>query len=500
MKIYNILFTIATFMTLLACSTTKRTAGADTNKVFAQGIASGDPTESAVVIWTRINDSSKTSHKVSWSVSRQADMKKPIQSGEVMTDASIDYTVKVDVQQLQAGQRYYYRFSYGKADSPIGQTKTLPSDSNQISLGIVSCSNFEWGYFNAYEALAKKDVDVVIHLGDYIYEYGPGTYGDTTLSRQHLPAKEIISLSDYRTRYKQYRTDPDLQDIHQKVPFINIWDDHEISNDAYKDGAQNHQADEGDYRSRMRDAKQAYYEWMPTRLGMGDPLYRSYSSGQLMDLIMLDERLAGRTKPIKSMGEASLDHTMLGQTQLDWFTNKLTSSDATWKIIGNQVIFSPLDVSRVYETPVNFDAWDGYERERNSIASLLRSEEISNVVFVTGDTHSSWAFEVPVSPREYRGNQKSYAIEIGTPSISSANWNEGRPTEETIFAEKMILAANQHLKYVNGRDHGYVILHLMQDKAIAEWYYVSTLLNRNYTEKLGKRIKFSADGSAKLDD
>ncbi len=498
MKIYNTLVMIGMIMLIIACSTAKSTLGGEDPLVFAQGVASGDPTESAVVIWTRISDLAKSAQKVKWAISQRADMSQPIQSGEVMTDASIDHTVKVDVRQLQPGQRYFFRFDYGDSSSPIGQTKTLPTDSDQLSLGIVSCSNYEWGYFNAYQSLANKDVDLVLHLGDYIYEYGPGTYGDTTLARQHLPAKEIITLADYRTRYKQYRTDPDLQKIHQMVPFVNIWDDHEISNDAYKDGAQNHQDDEGDYQSRMRDAKQAYYEWMPTRLGMGDPLYRAYSSGKLMDLIMLDERLAGRTKPIKALSEAPGDHTMLGQTQLDWFSQQLSSSDAIWKIIGNQVIFSPLDVSRVYETPVNFDAWDGYERERNSIASLLRSDEISNVVFVTGDTHSSWAFEVPVSTREYRGNQKSYAIEIGTPSISSANWDEGRSTEETIFAEKMLLAANQHLKYVNGRDHGYVILHLTVEKAVAEWYYISTLADRNYSERLGKRMEFYTNGSAKL--
>ena len=498
MKLLNIVFVLSLLLVLASCSTSKSVLSKDSSSVFAQGVASGDPTESAVVIWTRIDDSSQKSKKITWEMSSAPDMNNIIQSGEAKTDASVDNTVKVDVQNLQAGQNYYYRFKYKKSLSVVGKTKTLAKNPDKMSIGIVSCSNYEWGYFNAYESLANKDVDVILHLGDYIYEYAPGTYGDTTIGRKHIPAQELLNLADYRNRYKQYRTDPDLQRVHQMTPFVNIWDDHEISNDAYKEGAQNHQADEGDYQKRMNDAKKAYFEWMPTRLNGSEPLYRSYSSGQLADIIMLDERLEGRTKPIKSKGEATLNHTMLGEKQLNWFKNQLSDSDAIWKIIGNQVIFSPLDVSRVYETPVNFDAWDGYERERNSIASHLKDEEISNVVFVTGDTHTSWAFEVPVSTREYRVNQKSYAIEIGTPSISSANWNEGRATEETIFAEKMVLAANQHLKYINGRDHGYVILHLMKDKAVAEWYHVSTLRERKYTEKLAKRIEFSADGASKF--
>lgn len=498
MKSYNIVLVFTMLVALTSCSTSKTSLRKESHSVFAQGVASGDPTASAVVIWTRIDDPSQKTKKVTWEMSSQSDMSSIIQSGEVKTDAAVDHTVKVDVQQLQSGQDYYYRFKYNNSESVIGKTKTLANDPDKMSIGIVSCSNYEWGYFNAYESLANKDVDLVLHLGDYIYEYAPGTYGDTTIGRMHFPAQEILNLADYRNRYKQYRTDPDLQKVHQMLPFVNIWDDHEISNDAYKDGAQNHQDDEGDYQSRMNDAKQAYYEWMPTRLNASQPLYRSYSSGTLADIIMLDERLEGRTKPIKAKGEANLNHTMLGETQLNWFKNQLSESDATWKIIGNQVIFSPLDVSRVYESPVNFDAWDGYERERTSIASHLKNEEISNVVFVTGDTHTSWAFEVPIYPREYRANQKSYAIEIGTPSISSANWNEGRTTEETIFAEKMILGANQHLKYINGRDHGYVILHLMKEKAVAEWYHVSTLRERKYTEKLAKRIEFSADGASKF--
>jgi len=486
-------------LVLLSCSPKLTTEFTNIDaSTFKYGVASGDPTETSVIIWTKLNGQNGNA-TVDWTVSKDSLMTKIVKSGRHLASPESGHTIKIDVQELQSGLTYFYQFQFENGKSMIGRTKTLGEDWTDMSIGVVSCSNFEWGYFNAYKSLSEKDIDLVIHLGDYIYEYEPNRYGDKTLSRKHLPPKEIQSLEDYRIRYAQYRSDPDLQRIHSRHPFITIWDDHEITNNAYQSGGENHQVDEGDYSTKKQIAKQVYYEWMPIRPSGEDKLYRTISCGKFADIILLDERLEGRTKQLESSNQASINHSMLGQNQLAWFKNQLRSSDATWKIIGNQVIFSPLDLNRVSKNrPINLDAWDGYSTERNGIISYIKNEEINNVVFLTGDTHSSWAFEIPFSKISYAIDKVSYGVEIGTTSINSGNWNEGSPTEEVIMREKTLLASNPHLKYVNGRDHGYVILNLTQENAVVEWYYVSNLKSREFTPKLGKSLEFSVDNGNKI--
>lgn len=468
---------------------------ATANDTFIYGVASGDPTATSVILWTGVRKSK--GKDLNWQISKSARMNSVIQSGSAAQTSAGSNTYKIKVGKLNPGTTYYYQFDDGKNRSTIGETRTLSADAKQVRIGVVSCSNYEAGYFNAYESLANKTLDFVLHLGDYIYEYGPGTYGDSTLNRKHIPAKEIITLEDYRQRYAQYRMDPDLQLAHQKHPFITIWDDHEISNDAYQTGAQNHQEDEGDYMSRAAIAKQVYHEWMPTDLTSEDKLYRQFSVGNLADIIMLDGRLAGRDEQLKETGPGIANQSMLGAEQLGWFKNKLSSSKAKWKIIGNQVIFSPLSLIRISDRQFNMDAWDGYAAERDNIVSYINNEEISNVVVLTGDTHMSWAFEVPFKPSAY-DNYQPVAIEIGTPSITSSNLNERTPSEDVIMGEKTLKVSNPHLKYVDGRNHGYVILTLDEEKASADWHYVSNLKTKTYVERLGTRLKFALDGGNKL--
>ena len=268
-------------------------------------------------------------------------------------------------------------------------------------------------------------------------------------------------------------------------------DDHEITNDAYKDGAQNHQDDEGDYMVRKEIAKKAYYEWMPIRSSSSESLYRAFDLGALADIIVLDERLEGRTKPVETAEEVSDEQTMLGERQLKWFKSELESSDAIWKIIGNQVIFSPLELGKVRPTaPVNLDAWDGYAVERDEIKDHIAHNNIENVVIVTGDTHTSWAFEIPKSISEYADSGESVAVEFGTPSVTSSNWNDSpdRTDEMIMGAEKMVLGDNPHLKYANARDHGYMVLSLTPDKAKAEWYYVDDIKREDSGERKEKTI------------
>ncbi len=471
---------------------------------FFHGVASGDPLPNAVIIWTRVTPETQLpSVKVNWEISTDESFQQLAREGQVITGPEKDYTVKVDAKNLEPGTQYFYRFMALDGQSDVGQTKTTPEDLQEINFAVVSCSNYEFGYFNGFGAISEEnDLDAVLHLGDYIYEYAPGDYGDSTTNRIHIPAKEIIELQDYRDRYAQYRLDPDLQAAHSKHPFILVWDDHEITNNSYKDGAQNHQEDEGPYNVRKDIAVQVYYEWMPVR--ESGQLYRSFSFGDQVDLFMLDERLAGRTKQADSITDPTLydeTRTMLGQKQLNWFQDKLKSSTANWKVIGNQVIFSKLNWGRS-EMDLNLDSWDGYPVEQEKIANLIQENGISDVVFVTGDTHSSWAFEVTHDPDNYnpQTSEGAYALEFGTTSINSGNFNERFTDEEVLAHEAKIVntPVNPHLKYSNMRDHGYLLIKLSDDQVEATWKYMKTLKERDRTFKEEVRIEASR-GTAKLD-
>jgi alkaline phosphatase D len=471
---------------------------------FYHGVASGDPLTDAVIIWTRVTPPTQMpSVTVSWEVSSDQGFTDVLQSGTIETDATKDFTVKVDITDLTAGTQYFYRFNALNSSSPIGTTKTAP-ESGKVSFAVVSCSNYEWGYFNAYQAIAElDDLDAVLHLGDYIYEYGPGSYGDTSLNRINIPAKEIITLSDYRTRYAQYRLDEDLKAAHGKVAFINIWDDHEIANDSYKTGAQNHQENEGSYEERKNAAVQAYYEWMPIR--ESETLYRKFDYGNIAEVFMMDERLEGRTSPVDSLKDPSInnaDRSMLGQEQLDWLLSGLSDSPAKWKVIGNQVIYSYLNWGFEPSFTINLDSWDGYPYEQAKIADHIKTNNIENVVFVTGDTHSAWAFEVTNDPFESYDAETSegaFAVEFGTTSINSANSNERASDDEVREHEAKIANSpvNPHLKYANLRDHGFLVLTLTDDQARAEWNIVSTVREKNFTTTVDKTLTVNS-GDVKL--
>lgn len=457
---------------------------------FYHGVASGDPLYDRVIIWTRVTpEYSLPSVEVHWEVSTGETFQSILKKGTVSTDPSKDYTVKVDVDGLEEGTQYHYRFTALNKTSMVGKTKTASKNAEYLRFGVVSCSNYEWGFFNAYGALANEDLDAVVHLGDYIYEYAAGGYGDTTLGRPPIPDKEIISLQDYRSRYSQYRLDKELIVAHSNHPFINIWDDHEVANNSYKEGAQNHQPEEGSYEDRKAVARQVYYEWIPIR--ENDKHYRKFEFGGLADLIMLDERLEGRTYIADSLGDPSLldsSRTMLGMTQRDWFIEQLTTTDAKWKIVGNQVIFSYLNWG--FETwKINLDSWDGYPIEQQLIANAIKESSTENVVFITGDTHTAWAFEATNKPfDEY--NQETgdgaFAVEFGTTSINSSNSNERYPDSLVLEHEANIVNSdiNPHLKYANMRDHGYLILELSSDKATAEFKFMETIKEQgNYEFK-----------------
>jgi alkaline phosphatase D len=368
-----------------------------------------------------------------------------------------------------------------------------------LKLAVVSCANWEFGYFNPYARIAERDVDAVVHLGDYIYEYATGKYGNKNSDRKNLPAHEIVTLSDYRTRYSQYHLDEGLRKVRQQHPFITVWDDHEVANDVYSLGAQNHQPDEGDFMTRKEAAKKAYYEWIPIR--ENKKIYRTFQYGDLADLIMLDERLEGRVKPLDSLNDPAYKNeyrTMLGEDQVTWFERQLKDGKG-WKIIGNQVMFSPLDQSAGNPAQgVNLDSWGGYPLERNRSSDFIQSTKVRDVIFLAGDTHASWALEVINDPRTStnKNSKTPFAIELGTTSISSGNANEYATDAEVIQREKKFMELNRHLKYTNQRDHGYLLLTITAKKAVAEWYFVDELLKITKAEHLGKRFEIQQGAPA----
>ncbi|MBO1897399.1 alkaline phosphatase D family protein [Shewanella sp. BF02_Schw] len=334
---------------------------------FLQGVASGDPAADAVILWTRVTPDVEGDITVSWEVATDSNFSQVITNGQMITNKNRDYTVKVDAVGLEAGQQYYYRFKAGETVSEMGQTLTLPEGSvASVKLAVMSCANFPAGYFNVYEMAAQQnDLDAVVHLGDYLYEYARGEYASehaVELGREVLPAGELFLLDDYRTRYSQYRSDASLQKLHAKVPFITVWDDHEVANDTWKDGAENHNDGEGDFDQRKQAALQAYFEWLPIRPwseGNHEEIYRSFNYGNLVDLHMLDTRVLARDKQLEysqyidaTTGAfnsstfladvTDTNRTLLGQTQLLWLQQTLLQSTAKWQVLGQQVLMGKM--------------------------------------------------------------------------------------------------------------------------------------------------------------
>ncbi|WP_151956166.1 alkaline phosphatase D family protein [Acinetobacter guillouiae] len=354
-------------VSLTACGSDNNDSTSPTTKVeFLHGVASGDPLKDRVILWTRITPQDTSLRlEVVWEIATDDKFTQVINTGKVQTASAQDFTVKVDADKLKSGQTYYYRFKFGSVISPVGRTKTLPETTSSVQFAVCSCSNYPAGYFYVYKEMAKQEVDAIIHLGDYIYEYGKDGYATEEAVKlgRTLAAdndKEIIKLDDYRKRYALYHTDSDLQAAHARHPFIVIWDDHELANDTWKDGAENHQANEGNFLDRKLAALQAYFEWMPIRpVSATDHLniYRQFDFGSLVQLTMLDTRILARDKQLdyaNYMTASGLDiakfqtdltsttRTLMGYTQREWLQKKLAQSTATWNVLGQQVLMAKM--------------------------------------------------------------------------------------------------------------------------------------------------------------
>ena len=437
---------------------------------FYHGVASGDPESNRVIIWTRVTPDNSTTGAitVNWRMGTDTLVSKNVIYGSFVTDASRDYTVKVDVAGLQPNTFYYYNFDALGKYSLTGRTKTAPAgNTDSLRFALVSCANYESGYFNAYASVSERnDIDAILHLGDYIYEYETGGYGQNLLiiSRNVEPLHEIINLHDYRMRYSLYRLDKDLRELHRQYPMINIWDDHESADNAYKTGAKNHNSSkEGSWQTRKTSSIQAFNEWIPIREnGIHDSvIYRKFSYGSLMDLYMLDSRLFGRDK---QGGTSNLDtnRTMLGKTQLQWLFNELSASTAQWNIIGQQVMVAPL---KIFGIAVNEDQWDGYPAERDKLLKFIQNPAIGDAVVLTGDIHSSWA-------NDLKYNNSPAGVEFVTTSVTSPGFSNLAGVS-TFTIE----VANPHVEFVDLSEKGYMILDVNKVRTVGEWYYVPTINN-----------------------
>ncbi|MCC5478190.1 alkaline phosphatase D family protein [Streptomyces barringtoniae] len=489
---------------------------ADQAPAFLHGVASGDPLPDGVLLWTRVTPTPDATPgsgvgpdtEVSWVVARDKAFTGIVAKGSVTATAASDHTVKADVRGLEPATDYWFRFSAGGTDSPLARTRTAPAaDANVPSLrfGVVTCANWEAGYFASYRHLAARgDLDAWLHLGDYIYEYKSGEYAARgTVVRPHAPANEIITLADYRIRHGKYKTDPDLQALHLKAPVIAIWDDHEFADNAWSGGAVNHtEGAEGTWTARKAAAKQAYFEWMPVRTAIEGTTYRRLRFGRLADLSLLDLR-SFRSQQA-SAGSGSVDdpnRTITGRAQLDWLKAGLKASDTKWRLVGNSVMIAPFVIgsltadllkplAKLLGLPqdgigVNTDQWDGYTHDRRELLDHLRSNAIGNTVFLTGDIHMSWANDVPVDAGTYPLSP-SAATEFVITSVTSDNLDDIVKVPEGVVsavAAPLIEAANRHVHWVDTDRHGYGVLDITDDRAQMDYYVLSDRTDPSATSK-----------------
>lgn len=445
---------------------------------FYHGVASGDPLSDRIIIWTRLSDYTGASVSLNWEMALDTNFSQVVNNGVTTADSANDYCVKVDVTGLLPDTYYYYRFTKDNRRSLIGRTHTLPvGDNDSVRFALMSCQSYEAGYYNAHASVVQRnDVDAVIFVGDYIYEYEG--FGET---RTTEPEAEILTLSDYRIRHSYYKLDTDLRRSMQQFPYICVWDDHEIANDGWHDGAQNHtEGTEGEWVNRRAWALKTYYDWMPVRQPdpQGEPqrIYRTFRYGDLIDLIMLDTRYEARDEQV-SVGQQNADtnRTILGATQRTWLTNQLDTTTTLWKVLGQQVMMAPL---RAFGQAVNMDQWDGYPVDRNRVLSHITDNLIKNLVVLTGDIHTAWANDLPQDGVTYNSSTGagSVGVEFVCSSVTSSNTELAQLNGIGSTAIKFL---NPHMKFIDLANHGYTIIDINKLRAQGDFYAVSTITTAN---------------------
>lgn len=485
---------------------------------FTHGVASGEPSAHSVLLWTRYAAASDA--QLTAELSESADFARVAGGGSVTAAGERDYTAKITVDGLEPGRCYYYRFvAPDGSKSPTGRTRTLPAGpTSAFTLALFSCSNLPFGWFNAYaHAAARQDIDLIVHAGDYLYEYPVGDYPSL---RQALPGREIqpthemVSLADYRLRYASYRADPDLQRLHALFPMIAQWDDHEFTNDAWKGGAENHDEGEGEWAARAAVAERVYREWMP----VADTRWRDYQVGDLATIFLPETRVNGRDRQFE-LGEiiagggdpaarlktfAETDYRdparqMLGAEQENWLFEGFAQSakaGTRWQVCAQQVVmgslFSPPEtrdwfagdqpdyVRRRVETgqlaakaglPLNLDAWDGYPAARSRLLAAAQHAD-ADLVTLTGDTHNAWAFDLEEDGRPA-------GIEIAGQSVTSPGFEAYIPGVSDEVRVAALRRSSPQLKWANTEDRGYVTVQLTRERVTAHWHNVETIRTRS---------------------
>ncbi|RMZ91095.1 hypothetical protein DV736_g1689, partial [Chaetothyriales sp. CBS 134916] len=512
---------------------------------FTHGVASGDPYPNSVILWTRaapifddVNDNSTVSGLVpfynpvpiyhetdqtrppsnapvglDWVIATDEALTEVVNHGTVFTSSDVDYTVKVEADCLEPFTTYYYQFTIRASNktSIVGRTKTTPKPTDStcaVSLAVYSCSNYPFGFFNAFgNPVRKGSVDYVIHLGDYIYEYANGEYGDgQSIGRIPLPDRQIYTLYDYRKRYATYRTDEDLLLSHAQFPWIPVWDDHEVADNTWRDGSSELNNTEDSFikdggvsvDQRKMNAVRAYFEWMPIRqVDMDDSLrvWRSFAIGNLVDLIMLDTRhydrsitdLYWNTDYVHALSNDA-GRSMMGPRQENWFYRSLKKSaarKATWRIVGSQTVFSRVNESLAYGNvnPFDYDAWDGYLANRNRTFQTLVENNITNTIVISGDSHANWVSDlVWFDHNDYDPSTGKGAIGVelaGTAVSSPSPGGQNISLEFSRIASELLVGANRELQWSELYYRGYFELHINHTAATAQYFGMPTIVDRN---------------------
>lgn len=491
---------------------------------FTHNVASGEPSQTGALLWTRFVPADKGAAALTAEVAEDMGFTRIVARAETAAEASADHCARVRAEGLEPGRWYYYRFRTATGEeSPTGRTRTLPAGRlGRFNIAVFSCSNLPFGLFNAYaHAAERQDIDLVVHLGDYIYEYARGTYpstGDAMPGRILEPANEIVTPADYHARYATYRRDRDLQALHQRFPMISIWDDHEIANDTWTGGAQNHQPDtEGPWEARSTAAKEAYWHWLP----MSEDPYKIYEIGDLATLIRLETRLTGRDKQLE-LGDAfkladdpaaalskfrdtvwaDPARQMLGSAQEAFVGDALARSvkgGARWQVVAQQVLVgetrTPADIDASWlggtppdyirqrfqagiiaskvGLPFNFDAWGGYPAARSR---YLKSAQAAgaNLINLAGDSHNAWAYDLA-------NDGRPAGVEFGVQGVTSPgleSYMRGAAPERVAAA---LVATNPELKWCDTSRRGYMTLSLSPDAAQCDWHFLETIRERTTT-------------------
>lgn len=496
---------------------------ADAAGGFTHGVASGEPGQESMLLWTRYLPAGGGEARLEVEVSETADFAKSL-VGQTVTGPWRDHTVKITVAGLKPGMRYFYRFVAPDGSySPVGKTRTLPRGKTaSYKIGIFSCSNLAFGFFNAYAHAARRgDLDLTVHLGDYIYEYGAGVYPAKAAAieaRLPQPLAECVALADYRMRYASYRSDPDLQALHAAAPMLVQTDDHEYANDAWEGGAQNHRPTQGDWATRKAAATQAWHEWMP----VSEAPWKTYPIGDLATFFRTESRALARTRPPETaelFKAANPDKalaefrdgawrdpaaTMLGSEQEAWLAAALRASvrsGARWQVVGFGTIMgetkSPQGSTGWLKSdapgyargrveagermaraglPFNMDNWGGYPAARARFLSSAQSAG-ANLVVVCGDSHNGWAFDLAQ-------DGKPAGVEFAGHAVSSAGFEATFAADPKVTAAALV-TANPELKWCDTARRGYMALTLTPDRVSNDWVFVDTVAASNPAASVG---------------